>query len=333
MLCRLKTLLVVGSLAFIPSQAFAQTSGATSTRSTVSPGAADVDDSGLATPTGHEVNFAVGGYEYVEPGETSISIHGPKLGAGYTGTVSLDSGRRWFLQADARGLFGSTTYDGWCSPFLITPDGTSPNGYALDTGDPSPCSENGDKDWYLEGRTLVGRDFIGRRWGWSPDIGVGIRHLSNGTTGVAGYRTDDYLYLPVGVTARTIVASHHPLSVNLEYDHLLHGWQKTRDSRLGSGDVPATSVAPAFTIEGFSDISFDQHSGWALRASVKYQMTRHWSLEPEYIHWNVSASPVNYETATFTVNGITVQQQLGAYEPLNRTDEFVVKLGFRFHAP
>jgi hypothetical protein len=99
---------------------------------------------------------------------------------------------------------------------------------------------------------------------------------------------------------------------------------------LGGGDVPATPIAPAFTIEGFSDISFDQHSGWALRASAKYQMTRQWSVEPEYIHWNVSASPVNHETATFTVNGITVRQQLGAYEPLNRTNEFIGRLGFRF---
>jgi hypothetical protein len=59
-------------------------------------------------------------------------------------------------------------------------------------------------------------------------------------------------------------------------------------------------------------------------------MTRRWSLEPEYIHWNVSASPVNFETATFTVNRISVRQQLGFYEPLNTTNEFVMKLGFRF---
>jgi hypothetical protein len=53
-------------------------------------------------------------------------------------------------------------------------------------------------------------------------------------------------------------------------------------------------------------------------------------VEPEYIHWTVGASPVNYETATFTVRGVTAQEQLGAYEPVNRTNEFVVKLGFRF---
>ena len=100
---------------------------------------------------------------------------------------------------------------------------------------------------------------------------------------------------------------------------------------LDFGDPsPAAPRAPAFTIEGFSDISFDQHSGWALRAGAKYQMTRQWSVEPEYIHWDVGASPVSYETATFTVNGITARQQVGAYEPLNTTDEFAVKLGLRF---
>src|SRR3989442_5990965 len=45
-----------------------------------------------------------------------------------------------------------------------------------------------------------------------------------------GYRTDDYLYLPLGVTARTNVASHVALSVNLEFDLLIHGRQQTRDS-------------------------------------------------------------------------------------------------------
>jgi len=39
---------------------------------------------------------------------------------------------------------------------------------------------------------------------------------------------------------------------------------------------------------------------------------------------------VNYETATFTVHGVTAHQQVGFYEPLNTTNEFVVKLGFRF---
>jgi hypothetical protein len=63
--------------------------------------------------------------------------------------------------------------------------------------------------------------------------------LSNGTTGTAGYGTDEYLYVPVGITPRTRVASRRALSVNLEFDRLLHGWQKTRGSALGGGTKSA----------------------------------------------------------------------------------------------
>lgn len=95
------------------------------------------------------------------------------------------------------------------------------------------------------------------------------------------------------------MASHGALSFTLD-DRLIHGWQKTRDSELGGGDVPATPTAPACTIDGFSDFSFSQSRGWAIRASAKYQVTRHLSMEPYYLRWSVSASSVNDETATFT---------------------------------
>jgi len=307
-----------GLAALIPFQALAQTPGSTAS------------DARLATPTGHDVNISLGTYTYSEPGDQSISIHGPKVGGEYTGTLSLNKRRLWLLQADVRGTMGNTAYDGWCSPWQITPNSASPNGYQLDLGDASPCTESGDSDWYMEARGLVARDFIGRKWALSPFAGLGVRHLSNGTTGVDGFRTDDYLYLPVGTTARTKVASKSALSFTLEYDQLLHGWQTTRNSALGGGFVPATATAPAFTIDGFSDVSFDQHSGWALRASAKYQLTSRWSVEPSYVHWNVNASPPNDVTATFTVNQVTVQEQLGFYEPLNVTNEFAVKVGFHW---
>lgn len=145
-----------------------------------------------------------------------------------------------------------------------------------------------------------------------------------------GYRTDDYLYLPLGLTARTWVASNSALNVGLEYDLLLHGWQTTRQSKLGSGDIPATATAPAFTIDGFTDLSFAQPGGWGLRASAKYQVTDRWSVEPSYIRWSVSASRVSYTTVTFTVNDITAREQLGAYEPANVTNDWFVNLGFHF---
>ncbi|HEX6465301.1 MAG TPA: hypothetical protein VFZ98_12640 [Vicinamibacterales bacterium] len=322
----MKTLFVTGVMTLIASQAFAQSvdSMVPSTPST-----AAVEGS-LATRTGHEISAGVTSYTYREPGAQAISIHGAKFVGEYAGTMSLSERRHWFAQAQARGTIGNVTYNGWCSPFMITPNSASPNGYELDIGDPSRCDESGDKDWYLEGRGLAGKDLIGSRWALSPYTGLGLRYLSNGTTGTNGYRTDDYLYLPIGMTARTNVASRAPLSFNLEYDFLIHGWQKTRDSALGGGDIPATTTAPPFTIDGFSDVSFSQSRGWALRASAKYAVTRRWSLEPYYIRWSVRSSPVNYETATFTVNNVTAKEQLGAYEPNNNTSEFGVRLGFHF---
>jgi hypothetical protein len=326
---RITAVLVPAAIALTSASAPCQTVDAVSATAAQSPGVA-ATDAGLATPTGHEVALDVGGYSYVEPGALRISIHGAKFGGEYAGTRSLDRRRQWFAQADVRGTVGRVTYDGWCSPFLIMPNSDSPNGYELDEGDPSPCSETGEQDWYVEARALVGRDVIAHNWGLSPETGLGVRHVSNGLTGVAGYRTDDYLYLPVGVTARTMVTSHRAVSFTLEYDRLLRGWQRTRDSKLGGGDIPATATAPGFTIDGFTDVAFDQHAGWALRASAKIPVTRHWSVEPAYIHWNVSASPVNDETVTFTVNTVSAQERLGFYEPLNTTGEFLVKLGFHF---
>jgi hypothetical protein len=55
-----------------------------------------------------------------------------------------------------------------------------------------------------------------------------------------------------------------------------------------------------------------------------------WSVEPYYIRWSVTASPVNYETAAFTVHNVTANEQLGFYEPWNVTNEFGVKLGLHF---
>lgn len=312
----MKTLFLTGVLTLLASHASAQKTAG---------------EGSLATPHGHELSAGIASYTYREPGGSQpISIHGPKFAADYSGTVSLSTRHKLFAQGQVETTLGNAAYDGWCSPFFITPNSASPNGYELDIGDPSPCGETGDKDWYVEARALAGKDLIARRAAWSPYGGLGLRHLSNGTTGVPGFRTDDYLYVPVGVTARSKVASHRTLSVGIEFDVLLHGWQKTRDSKLGGGDVPATPTAPAFTIDGFTDISFAQSRGWAVRANASYPLTGRWSLEPYYVRWRVNSSPVNYETVAFTVNSVTAHEQLGAYEPFNTTNEFGMRLGVRF---
>jgi hypothetical protein len=317
----MKVFLLAGVVVLMPIRTFAQPPR---------PQGVAVPDAGLLTSTGHEVSVSLGHYGYVEPGAQRVSIHGPKLGAGYTGTFPLNSRRHWFGRAGVRGMLGSATYDGFCSPWEIRPNSASPNGYELDLGDASACSDTGDRDWYVETRALAGKDFIGGRWAMSPYAGIGFRHLSNGTAGVPGFRTDDYLYPPLGATARTSAGSRGVLSLNLEYDRLIRGWQNTRTSKLGGGPVPPTATAPGFTIDGFSDTSFAQHGGWALRASATYPVTRRWSVEPYLVHWSVGGSSPNDETATFTVNGVTAHEQLGFYEPPNTTSEFGVRLGLHF---
>jgi hypothetical protein len=288
---------------------------------------------GEAPPTtlpGLELSFSIGAYNYVEPGDTRISIHGTKFGGEYTGTFLLSARRHWFAQADAAGKFGNTDYDGWCAPWFITPDRSSPNGYFLDLGEYSPCDDSGNQDWYVEGRGVIGKDFVRHEWTFSPEAGVGLRHLSNGLDEIKGFRTDNYLYVPIGISAHTAVASNDILSFHFEYDQMLRGRQKTLDSELGGGQVPATPIAPAFTIDAFSDVSFEQHRGFAVRASAKYEFNRRWSVQPYWIYWGVDDSTRSDATVTFSVRGIPAVEQFTAVEPQNWTNEFGAKFSLRF---
>lgn len=303
-------------MVFTPAIAFAQTPATTTTRV-------------LSTRLGHELNVSVQHYDYTEPPPVDISIHGPKFGGEYTGTVTLNRRRHWFAQFNVRGTGAVARYDGNCRPWQITPSSTSANGYRLTLGAASPCSESGDVDWYVEARALAGKDFTGNTWAISPFIGVGARHLSNGTTGHFNYRTQEYLYVPLGATVRTTIAGR-VLGVAIEYDHLLRGWNTTRNSLLGGGTVPATPTTPTFSIGDFTDLSFTQRTGRALRASASYQVNRSWSIEPYYVRWRVDDSTVNSGSVAYTVNSITARQTFNYHEPPNFTNEFGVKVGLHF---
>lgn len=285
----------------------------------------------LATTSGHEINVSGQHYRYEEPDPTvDISISGLKPGGEYTGTWVFSRRSHWFAQLNARITGGPADYDGWCRPWQIEPSATSANGYALRLGTRSKCTEQNDADWYTEGRLLLGKDLIGTAWSVSPFTGIGIRHLANGITGHANFRTDEYLYVPVGLTLRNTLSSTRALGLTVEYDHLLRGWQQTRNSLLGSGTVPATSTAPAFTLGDFSDMSFEQHHGRAVRASAAIPVTNRWSIQPYYTYWRITDSPLTSASVAYAVGGVTVRAQLSAYEPLNTTAEAGVKIAFRF---
>lgn len=312
-----RSLALASLMVFTSSIASAQTPTTTPTRV-------------LTTRMGHELNVSVQHYDYTEPPPADISIHGPKFGGEYTGTFALNRRRHWFAQLNVRGTGAVARYDGNCRPWQIAPSSTSANGYRLTLGSAFPCSESGDIDWYVDARALAGKDFAGHTWAISPFIGVAARHLSNSTTGNYNYRTQEYVYVPVGVTVRTTAIGGRVLGVTIEYDHLLRGWNTTRNSLLRGGTVPATSTTPAFSIGDFTDLSFKQRTGWALRASAAYQVSRSWSIEPYYVRWRVADSTTNSGSVAYTVSAITVRQTLNYYEPLNFTNEFGVKVGLHF---
>lgn len=312
-----RSLALAGLLALTCSTAFAQTP--TTPRAAV-----------LTTRTGHDVNVSVQHYDYTEPMDIDVSIHGPKFGAEYTGTFSLSERRHWFAQVNLRATGVTANYDGSCRPWQIVPSSTTANGYRLTLGAASKCSDTGNADWYVDGRALIGKDVVGRTASISPFTGVGVRHLSNGTTGNFNYRTQEYLYIPVGATLRTTAIAERVLGITVEYDYMLRGWNTTRNSLLGGGTVPATSTTPAFTIGDFTDFSFIQKHGWGLRASAAYQLSRAWSVEPYYQRWRLSDSPTDEGSVAYAVNGITARQTLNAYEPVNVTNEYGVKIGWRF---
>ncbi len=311
-----RSIALAGLLALTSSAAFAQTPPAASAAA-------------LATRPGNDVNVSAQHYDYREPMDIDVSIHGPKFGVEYTGTAALSQRRHWFAQFNVRGTGATANYDGSCRPWQIAPSSTSANGYRLTLGNTSPCADTGNIDWYVEGRALLGKDLIGRAWAIAPFTGVGVRHLSNGATGNFNYRTQEYLYVPLGATVRTTAIADRVLGLTVEYDYLLRGWNTTRNSLLGGGTVPATSTVPAFTIGDFTDLSFTQKTGSALRASASYPVGRRFSLEPYYVRWRVNDSPVSTGSVAYTVNAITARQTLNAYEPHNFTNEFGVKIGLR----
>ena len=113
-----------------------------------------------------------------------------KLGGEYTGTWVFNRRRHWFAQLNARVTGGPADYDGWCRPWQIEPSATSSNGYRLTLGTRSKCTEDNDSDWYAEGRVVVGTDLFAHGWSLSPYVGLGVRHLANGITGVRDAGSD-----------------------------------------------------------------------------------------------------------------------------------------------
>ncbi len=303
---------------------------------------AQLENPDLKTRPGNEISLSLGQYTYFElrgTGDRIMDLTGPKVGIEYTRNLSLSENHNWFATINVRGSLGKVRYTTPQTFYIDTvPDTSSPSGYVLVSKPGPPFSEGGIDDWYVEGRALVGKDFVGRKVAFSPYAGIGFRHLSNGkgpysSLNGSGARTDDYLYLPLGVTLRTnslLGRWFRSAEFNIEGDVLIHGWQTTRQSRIPPFSAPATATAPAFAFLGTNDLNFRQRLGYGLRASAKLHLTRHFSLEPYFNHWGIARSVPDVATFRYTVNGQPEQYSVVYTEPRNHTNEFGLKVGFHF---
>ena len=336
------------ALSIAPGAAYADASGGAATTSGeqgIAPAVkSQPSSSELKTKTGGELAIGVSSYGYRELSSTApaaelMALRGMKIGLEYTQTIALGRGLGWFGAVNVRGTYGDTRYS---TPqgfnINLSNDPTSASGYSGILTPAAGFSKPGIADWYVEGRAMIGKDLVGRAVVASPYAGIGFRHLSNGKSNFsafdsAGFRKQDYLYLPVGVTLKTGRFLSRWLSsteFNVEGDLLLRGWQKTANSRLPAFTAPAAANSPAFSFFGANDLGFEQRQGYAVRVSAKLRLDRHWSVEPFFLHWGIARSSTDFGTFRYAINDQPAQVTIPFVEPRNHTDEFGLKIGFRF---
>lgn len=242
---------------------------------------------GLPTRPGLELGIEGFKYGYEET-SLDVELAGNKVGltAAYTFTAN-----QWFAKADISYAYGKLRYS--------SPDGVS-------TGVP---------DTSTEGRVIGGRDFFpGTNLAVSPYIGIGYRQLFNDsrgetTNGAVGYRRySNYLYVPIGATARVRAYNGWMIALNGEYDYFIRGKQVSKLTDTGFPGIP--------------DIRNSQGEGYGIRGSLMFEKGK-WSFGPWIHGWMIEKSDV-------VVIPLGDDFRVGFQEPENKTWEMGVQVTYRF---
>jgi len=240
----------------------------------------------LLTRPGWELGGQAAHYWYEEPDFAKLS--GNRVGIVVARTFTDASG--FFSRIDLRGSYGRLKYESAVS-------GT----------------QDGVPDWILEARAVAGWDWVGGSVSLSPYLGLGYRYLyddSRGysTTGAIGYRRySNYLYAPVGLTARYHLGDGWVLTPTLEADVFLQG---TQVSKLSDTDL------------GYIDVTNDQKKGRGHRASLMLEKDR-WALGAWWHYWHIEDSDIQFAGV---VNGVP----RAALEPANYTRESGLESRYQF---
>lgn len=240
----------------------------------------------IGTKLGWELGGQIADYKYEEPAP-SVKISGMRWGAVGNYTFAYPNSEV-FSRLEMRISNGLLKYESAGSGTL-----------------------NDVPDWIAEARFVWGTDFFPvERWGLSPYVGLGVRYLYNdlrgtSSTGAVGYRREsNYLYLPLGATARFSLGDRWVFAPTVEWDVFLTGRQRTQLTDTG--------------IAGLGNITNEQNSGRGYRAYFMFE-TSQWSIGPWLHYWKINDSDV-----------VVIAPGLGAQEPKNTTREAGVEVRYRF---
>ncbi|MBF0593638.1 MAG: hypothetical protein HQL22_01575 [Candidatus Omnitrophica bacterium] len=191
------------------------------------------------------------------------------------------------------------------------------------------------KDWVGELRALVSKRVpIGDNVQVAPYSGVGYRYLkdahgsippmnSDGMNVLSGYdRESNYFYIPIGADIKLQCKNGWGLGLNLEYDHLIEGKQRSHLEQLK--DTNGTTY-------GFSTVENTQKKGFGVRGSVKISKelaNNKLSIyaEPYYRYWSIDQSDL--QPTSGTLGGKPKNDSW--YEPKNETQEVGLQAGVIF---
>jgi hypothetical protein len=230
-------------------------------------------------------------FEYKEPGymEEEGIFYGAAFGATYRDWVSGSSRQavsdnKIMVRGEGRFAFGQVDYDG------ALMDGT-------------PLTINNIDDFTLEGRLLLGPEWLIENTLDTLYAGIGYRYLNDDSSfHPAGYeRESNYYYVPIGFQIDTGQQAGWSWAGGIEYDYFLWGLQRSH-------------IFPTI-------LENEQDSGYGYRASIKLQKKSkdvNFVIEPFFRYWDIDDSEIEY-----TIWG-------GGLEPANETTEYGVQLFWMF---
>lgn len=213
--------------------------------------------------------------------------------------------------AGVMGKYTFTTSTGFVfsAELEYTDDINTENDYRAQDGTTYPTEDS--KDWIVEPRLLMGGKLnISKYTTINPYIGVGYRYWHDDFDGAGSYKTiTEYIYLPIGTNFSHKVSENFKWGINLEFDVFLWG----RNKGYYSDSDP-----------GYKDYTFDQDSGYGLRASLPFTF-KSVQIEPYIYYWDIDESDLEPEY----YNGVLIPNWY-FYIPDNETTVCGIKLSFLF---